>query len=106
MAAWILPGNSTAGNSSSTITGDVNYTSPSNSTFGGIIAGSGKTLTLNNPAATLILTGANTYTGGTNNPAGTLQIGNGGTTGNLGPGTMRRQRNTRVQPQRHHNGLE
>ncbi len=30
---------------------------------------------------TLILTGANTYTGGTTVSAGTLQIGNGGTTG-------------------------
>jgi len=32
---------------------------------------------------TLILTGANTYTGGTSITAGTLQIGNGGTTGSV-----------------------
>ncbi|MDB5188382.1 MAG: outer rane autotransporter barrel protein, partial [Candidatus Kaiserbacteria bacterium] len=32
---------------------------------------------------TLILTGANTYTGGTSINAGTLQIGNGGTTGSI-----------------------
>ncbi|WP_454918250.1 autotransporter-associated beta strand repeat-containing protein [Xanthobacter sediminis] len=34
-------------------------------------------------AGTLVLTGANTYTGGTTVTAGTLQIGNGGTTGEI-----------------------
>lgn len=34
-------------------------------------------------AATLILTGTNTYTGGTTISAGTLQVGNGGTTGSV-----------------------
>ena len=67
----------------STITGSVNYTSASNSTFSGVIAGSGKTLTLNHAAATLILDGANTYTGATTITAGTLQLGSGGTTGTL-----------------------
>jgi autotransporter-associated beta strand protein len=37
---------------------------------------------------TLILTGANTYGVGTTVSAGTLQIGNGGTTGNLGSGAV------------------
>jgi len=66
----------------------VNYTSPSSSIFAGIIAGSGKTLTLHNPLATLTLTGANSYTGGTTITSGTLQIGNNGTTGNLGSGNV------------------
>src|SRR4029077_20366435 len=42
----------------------------------------------NNPAATLTLTGANTYTGTTTITSGTLQIGNNGTTGNLGSGNV------------------
>ncbi|HYO09268.1 MAG TPA: autotransporter-associated beta strand repeat-containing protein [Tepidisphaeraceae bacterium] len=39
-------------------------------------------------AGTLVLTSANTYTGGTTITAGTLQIGNGGTTGSLAAGTI------------------
>ncbi len=39
-------------------------------------------------AGTLILTGANSYTGGSTITAGTLQIGNGGTTGTLGAGAI------------------
>src|SRR5207302_4086538 len=84
----VTGGTLAAGNSSSTITGNVNYTSSLSSIFGGIIAGSGKTLTLNNSAATLTLTGANTYTGGTTITSGTLQVGNNGTTGNLGSGNV------------------
>ena len=34
-------------------------------------------------AGTTILTGNNTYTGGTTISAGTLQLGNGGTTGSI-----------------------
>ncbi|MGL4276863.1 MAG: autotransporter-associated beta strand repeat-containing protein, partial [Morganella morganii] len=37
---------------------------------------------------TLIITGANTYSGNTTVTAGTLQVGNGGTTGTLGTGTV------------------
>ncbi len=37
---------------------------------------------------TLVLTGNNTYTGGTTISSGFLQIGNGGTTGSLGTGTV------------------
>ena len=50
-------------------------------TFGGAISGTGA-LTQMGPG-TLILTNTNTYSGGTTISAGTLQIGNGGTTGSI-----------------------
>ncbi|MBV8485970.1 MAG: autotransporter domain-containing protein, partial [Verrucomicrobia bacterium] len=52
-----------------------------NYTFKGIISGTGSLE--NDGKGTLILTGDNMYTGGTLVDAGTLQIGNGGTTGNI-----------------------
>jgi fibronectin-binding autotransporter adhesin len=70
----ITGGTLTAGNSSSTITGSLNYTSASSSTFAGVIAGTGKTLTLNNNSAVLTLFGDNTYTGSTSVLAGKLLI--------------------------------
>jgi autotransporter-associated beta strand protein len=48
-------------------------------TFGGVISGSGALQ--QNGSGTLILTATNTYSGGTTISAGTLQIGNGGTSG-------------------------
>ena len=71
-----------AGNSTSTITGSINYTSSSNSTFAGVIAGSTKTVTLNNSAAVLTLSGTNSYTGATTVTAGTLVLSGGGVIGN------------------------
>ena len=56
------------------------------STYGGVIAngGSGNSLDLTKVGTGMqILTGANTYTGTTTISAGTLQVGNGGTTGSL-----------------------
>ena len=50
-------------------------------TFSGIVSGTG-TLAQSG-GGTTILTGASTYTGGTAINAGTLQLGNGGTTGSL-----------------------
>ena len=70
----VTGGTIAAGNAASTITGNLNYTSASNSTFAGVIAGASKTLTLNNAAAKLILSGANTYSGVTNVTAGSLVI--------------------------------
>jgi autotransporter-associated beta strand protein len=70
--------------------GKLTYSSGTSSTFGGAIAdGSAlSTLTVSNSAATLTLTGANTYTGATSVNLGTLQIGN-GASGNLsGTGTV------------------
>ena len=52
-----------------------------NSSYAGVISGSGTLSKLG--AGTLTLTGANTYTGATTVSAGALQIGNGGTSGSL-----------------------
>ena len=78
----VTGGSIAAGNASSTVTGSVNYTSGSNSSFAGVIAGAGKTVTLNNAAATLTLGGVNTYTGATTVTAGDLEV-----TGSLGAGS-------------------
>ena len=52
-----------------------------NITYAGIVSGGGSLAQLG--AGTLTLTGNNTYTGGTTISSGTLQIGNGGTTGSI-----------------------
>lgn len=54
-------------------TGEFIYNSSAAQTLSGIISGSGGTLTQEG-SATLTLSGANTYTGGTTNSAGTLDI--------------------------------
>jgi autotransporter-associated beta strand protein len=53
----------------------------SNTTFGGAVSGGGSLFKTS--AAALTLTGDNSYSGGTTISAGTLQIGNGGTTGSI-----------------------
>ena len=55
-----------------TLTGSLLYTSNSSSMFGGVIAGSNKTVTLTGAASSLSLGSANTYTGATAINAGTL----------------------------------
>ena len=52
-----------------------------NVTFGGVVSGTGALQQIG--PGTLILTNTNTYGGGTTINAGTLQIGNGGTTGSI-----------------------
>jgi|GEM_PF-1346569 len=55
-------------------------------TVGGVISGSGYGLTKAGPG-TLVLTGANTYDGGTIVSGGTLELGDGTTNGTFGSGT-------------------
>ena len=50
-------------------------------TFAGTISGAGSVNQIG--TGTMILTASNTYTGGTTISAGTLQLGNGGTTGSI-----------------------
>ncbi|MBV8798092.1 MAG: autotransporter-associated beta strand repeat-containing protein, partial [Hyphomicrobiales bacterium] len=50
-------------------------------TLGGVVSGSGTVAQIG--PGTTVLTGANTYTGGTTISAGTLQLGNGGATGSI-----------------------
>src|SRR5207248_1201842 len=74
--AWTL-----ASDSSEMTIGNASHTS-SKMIISGAIGGSGGAL-LKDGVGTLVLSGANTYTGGTTISAGTLQLGNGGTTGKL-----------------------
>ncbi|WP_156076273.1 autotransporter-associated beta strand repeat-containing protein [Erythrobacter colymbi] len=71
-----------------TLTGDatIRPESLTDLTLSGVISGSGS-LT-KGAAGVLVLTGDNTYAGTTTISGGTLQIGNGGTTGSLGAGDV------------------
>ena len=66
-----------ASSTAATITGSLNYTSSSNSTYSGIIVGSGSTVTLNSSSGTtLTLSGSDQHGGGTVVQGGTLKAGN------------------------------
>jgi filamentous hemagglutinin family protein len=65
----------------------LSVTQSGNSTYSGIVSGTGSTLTKLG-AGTLTLTGTNSYSGVTTISAGTLQVGDGGTTGTLGSGAV------------------
>ncbi|KRE84819.1 hypothetical protein ASG75_13125 [Rhodanobacter sp. Soil772] len=75
------------GGTTGSITGDVAdnaflvFDRSDNVTFNGAVSGTGSLTQAG--AGALILTGANTYTGGTTISHGTLQLGNGGTTGSI-----------------------
>jgi len=61
--------------------GNLAFNRSDNLSFESVISGTGSLNKLG--AGTLTLTGANTYSGGTTVSAGTLQIGNGGTSGSI-----------------------
>src|SRR5260370_24020142 len=83
-AAPLRPGN---GGTSGSITGNVAdngtlaFDRSDAVTFGGVISGTGSLVQLGSD--TLTLTGNNTYSGGTTISTGTLQLGNGGTSGSI-----------------------
>ena len=86
-AQFLLPGMTITGGTlagTGTLAANLIYKSSANSTFGGVIenGASGGSVTMNNAAATLTLTGVNGYGGLTKVIAGTLQIGD-GVSGNL-----------------------
>ncbi len=56
------------------ITANLIYDSASPSTYQGMLVGASNSLTVNNPAAVLVLSGSNTYGSGTNVLAGTLVV--------------------------------
>ena len=64
------------------------------------ITGTGNLTQMGVEGGTLVLTGANTYSGGTTIASGVLQLGDGGTTGSI-IGNVSRCRYACVQPQRH-----
>ena len=65
------------------------------STFAGVVSGAGSLSQIG--SGRTILTAVNTYTGGTTISTGTLQLGNGGTTGSI-VGNVDRQRRAGVRP--------
>jgi autotransporter-associated beta strand protein len=74
-------GSGTIGSGNILDNGTVGFDSAANLTVSGLISGSGRLI--DSGTGTLILTGNNTYSGGTTVTAGTLQLGNGGTSGKL-----------------------
>ena len=67
-------------------TGAINFNQVDTATLTSSISGNGKVQQLG--VGTTILTGDNTYSGGTTISAGALQVGNGGTSGSLGSGAV------------------
>lgn len=66
--------------------GSGNTNSEATATYAGAITGDGSLTKVDD--GTMILTGANTFSGGTTISAGILQVGNGGTSGSIGNGDV------------------
>ncbi len=64
------------------------FNRPDNYTFAGNIGGNNSGSVIQQGLATVTLTGNNTYTNGTTVTTGTLQVGNGGTSGTIGTGAV------------------
>ncbi|WBL78690.1 autotransporter domain-containing protein [Bradyrhizobium xenonodulans] len=88
----LVLGNGAGGGTSGSIVGDVlnngqlTFNRSDDITFDGLISGSGAVSKFG--AGVLTLTADNTYSNGTVIAAGTLQLGNGGTSGNIGSSTV------------------
>ncbi|MBN8943751.1 MAG: autotransporter domain-containing protein [Rhizobiales bacterium] len=67
-------------------TSSVEFNATGTQTFAPVISGSGFVVQNGNPASVTILTGANTYSGGTRIVAGTIQVANDGNLGAAGGG--------------------
>ncbi|HUH56641.1 MAG TPA: autotransporter domain-containing protein, partial [Rhodanobacter sp.] len=82
---WLISGGTLIGDTTSlqgtqiTDNATLAFNQSVDGTYAGVISGSGALL--KQGTGTLVLTGASTYTGGTTIGAGTLQLGNGGSTG-------------------------
>jgi len=81
VSAGVLSGETASLQGSITNNAAVIFNQATNGTYASVLSGSGTLLKTN--VGTLILTGANTQSGGTTIGQGTLQIGNGGSTGSL-----------------------
>ncbi len=87
LSVGALTGSGTVTNSAAS--GTATLTLNGTGTFGGVIQDGGTAqVALTIAGGTETLTGASTYTGTTTISAGTLQVGNGGTTGSLGAGAV------------------
>jgi len=73
----------TLGNNGNLTAGDA-----ANTTYAGAITGTGTASFTKQGSGTTVLTGANSYAGTTTISAGTLQVGNAGTSGTLGTGAV------------------
>jgi fibronectin-binding autotransporter adhesin len=95
-AASVIVGGSAAAAAAGTVNANIAFNSAGSSllfrttdtaTYTGNLSGAGS-VTVNSAGQSAILTGTNTHSGATTITAGTLQIGNGGTTGTLGSGAV------------------